>query len=81
MMHELKTHPEPFDDIAKKGIKFFEYRKNDRDFKVGDSLWLRKYNPDYQAYMKESITVWVTHILYGPNFGIPEGYCIMSINY
>lgn len=82
MLHELKTHPDQFDDIAKRCIKHFEYRKNDRNFKIGDSLWLRKYNNDLKYYYQgESITVRITHIIYGPNFGIPDGYCIMSIKY
>ena len=77
MIHELKTHPEPFEDICS-GIKTFEYRKNDRNFKKGDSLWLRKFNPDLKFYHpNKDVTVVVTHIVYGPNFGVPDGYCIM----
>lgn len=81
-LHDLKCHPDEFDAITKQCVKRFEFRKNDRDFKVGDSLYLRRYNPDLKFYYHgQTFTVRVTHITYGPNFGIPEGYCIMSIKY
>lgn len=81
MNHELKTHPEPYTDIFN-GIKTFEYRKNDRNFKVGDTLTLKKYDPDTGSYFT-GCTQWVrvTHVIYGPNFGIPDGYCIMYIKF
>jgi len=39
--HELKLDIKYFDDV-KSGKKNFEIRKNDRDFKVGDILELKK---------------------------------------
>lgn len=44
MEHELKVHPEHFENV-RLGMKPFELRKNDRDFKMGDTLWLREYEP------------------------------------
>lgn len=38
MVHELKIAPEYFKDV-RTGLKKFEIRKNDRDFKVGDRLF------------------------------------------
>ena len=38
-VRELKLNTEYYDDV-KKGLKTFEVRKNDRDFKVGDILSL-----------------------------------------
>ena len=41
-IHELKLDTRYFEDV-KSGLKNFEIRKNDRDFKVGDILKLKKY--------------------------------------
>lgn len=41
-IHELKLDTFYFDDV-KSGLKTFEIRKNDRDFKVGDVLSLSRF--------------------------------------
>ena len=41
-IHKLKLNACYYDDSAS-GIKTFEIRKNDRDFKVGDILELREW--------------------------------------
>ena len=41
-IHKLKLNAAYYDDSAS-GIKTFEIRKNDRDFKVGDILELREW--------------------------------------
>lgn len=43
-VHELKTWPDFFTAV-RKGIKTFEVRENDRDFKVGDALVLCEFIP------------------------------------
>lgn len=74
--HHIKCWPEPFAAI-KEGIKRFEYRKNDREYNVGDVLVLEEYNPN-TGYTGYYTRVKVLYVLY-EGFGIPEGYCIMSI--
>lgn len=80
MKHQLKTWTYHFQAI-KKGIKTFEIRKNDRDFRVGDTLILEEYFPDAGEYGCDSIAVNVTHILAHDDFpdGIKPGYVVMSI--
>ena len=47
--HELKTWPKYFAAV-RSGQKRFEIRRNDRDFKVGDILVLREFDPEDDAY-------------------------------
>lgn len=76
--HSLKTWPGQFRAIIN-GEKTFEFRKNDRAFKEGDILSLKEWNPKLEMYTGLCFEVEVTFILYGPAFGIPKDYCVMSI--
>ena len=77
-IHDLKTWPGVF-NATLSGRKTAEYRFNDRNFKCGDYLNLREYQPESETYTGESLLVEITHIVRGGNFGIPEGYCVMSV--
>jgi len=77
--HELKTWPGPFDEI-RRGNKTHEFRKADRGFQVGDELLLQEYDPEKEAYLgSDDVLVQITAITHGPAYGIPEGFCVMSI--
>ena len=82
MIHELKSRPDEFRAVFK-GIKTFEYRKNDRGYSVGDTLLLKEYYSSSGVYTGEELSAYVCYIIYGacapPEFGIPEDYCIMGI--
>ncbi len=80
MIHELKTWPEHFDQVWG-GKKTFEKRVNDRKYNVGDVLRLRCYDPVWEGgtYDGRDIFCTVTHILKGPEMGVAEDECIMSI--
>mgnify|MGYP001279709198 CR=1 FL=1 len=78
MQHELKTWPVSF-EATRRGIKKFEFRKNDRNFLVHDVLLLREWDPESEQYTKREMYVQVSYILKGPEFGVPEGYIIMSM--
>ena len=77
VVHNLKTWIEPFEAIEE-GIKSFEYRKNDREFKAGDTLFLDQWNQYKKEYTGRCLKMKITYIL-TDGFGIPDGYCIMSI--
>lgn len=76
--HRLKTINPHYLDIAL-GVKTFEVRFNDRDFKTGDILILEEYDPEADACTGNSITARVLHILNGGQFGIEPGYVVMSL--
>ena len=76
--HDLKTWPEYFSEIFI-GHKTFELRKNDRDFKVGDTLSLMEYIPEPRTYTGNTLKAKVTYVLEGGRFGLEKGYVIMGI--
>lgn len=77
--HDLKTWPEFFEAIWE-GKKLFELRKNDRNFRVGDLLCLREWNPDTREYTGRHVYTSVTFILTGGKFGLPKNMVILSID-
>ena len=77
MEHILKIWPEYFILIAS-GEKNFELRKNDRNYKAGDTLILKEYCTQF-GYSGKGIRVEVTNVVKNvPAFGLMDGYCIMS---
>lgn len=80
-LHKLKCWPEYFVEVLI-GRKTFEIRKNDRDFKQGDILFLQEWNPLIGAYTGRSITKLAGFIMYSDNkdFGsVADGYCCISL--
>ena len=86
MEHELKTDPVVFDAV-KSGEKTFEIRLNDRNFKVGDVLFLRRTRHTGEEmragmpleYTDDELRKTVRYILHGPIYGLADGWVIMSI--
>ncbi len=82
--HDLKCQPEPFADILN-GAKTAEYRRDDRDFRVGDVLILREWDPNVRrevghgAYSGRVLRKTVTHISRGPDWEIPTGFVVLSL--
>ena len=74
--HELKILPEYFEAVER-GDKKFECRINDRGYKVGDTLILRRWHSVIQVYSDE-LECKVTYILDDIQFTQPD-YVIMSI--
>lgn len=60
--HELRSWPGPFDAV-KEGRKTFELRTDDRSYRVGDRLHLRRWDPELADYTGAEIVVVVTHLL------------------
>lgn len=80
--HELKSIPRLFQPIIE-GRKSFEYRRHDRDFSVGDGLFLREFLPlegKDGAYSGRVMRVLVQQIYLGIDIpGMPDDFCIMEI--
>lgn len=77
MQHELKISPEYFDAVHS-GIKPFEVRKNDRPFKVGDSLLLLEYDSKATVqYSGRRTNKIITYIL--DNEYCLSGYVILGL--
>ena len=77
-VHYLKIKPEYYKDVQC-GLKTFELRKNDRDFKVGDVLMLIKLDGEGNE-TDQGTRVKVTYILKDcPQYGLKEGYAILGI--
>lgn len=74
-VHELKTWPEYYAAV-RSGKKTFEYRENDRDYKVGDYLVLQEFEPSNHSYTGRSLYAEVTYIL---DLSSSGGYVILAI--
>ena len=84
--HELKCVKESFEAI-RSGEKTCEFRRDDREggYQVGDVLVLRcglsASNAQGFVYAGHVLpeTVRIKHDVRGPDFGIPEGFAMLSI--
>lgn len=88
--HVLKTWPEEFQAVVD-GAKTFDYRRNDRDFRVGDALVLHEWDHrtarDFPgvgggtirgAYTGRKLRARVSYMLQG-QFGVPEGFAVLAL--
>lgn len=78
MTHALKTWPNFFKAV-KDGSKRFELRKNDRDFKLGDSLLLQEYDPVLKKYSGQEWEGSVSYVFSDESFGLKKGYVLLGI--
>lgn len=73
--HDIKISS-VFSEDSKRGVKPFELRKNDRDYKTGDLLKMRVYKDG--EWTGEIIRKEITYVLEGFE-GLKEGYCILGV--
>lgn len=73
--HELKTWPEYFEAIWM-GVKTFEIRFDDREFKEGDVVFLREYDPNTKTYSGRTI---VRRIVYVTSWNQKPQHVVMGL--
>lgn len=88
MTHELKILPIYFKAVLE-DKKLFEIRKNDRDYKVGDTLKLKEWCPagttinedviEWPYFTGKEIVAEVTYVLKGGKYGLDKDYCVLGI--
>lgn len=76
-IHDLKIWPQYFQDVQSL-IKPFEYRNDDRDFKVGDILNLREYDQHHTQYTGRVVQREISYKLDGGAFELPAHKCILG---
>jgi hypothetical protein len=77
--HEFKAHPSVFYQ-CRDGLKTFEFRKDDRSgYEVGQTIRLRCYAPETGYSDDPPVDRRITNILRPGEFGLQEGYCILSL--
>ncbi len=85
VLHELKTDRTVFEAVAA-GSKTYELRRNDRNFQVGDELWLRETQYTGEQMKAGSPLIYthreqyrrIGHVLNGPIYGLADGWAILS---
>lgn len=79
-VHRLKTWPVAYEPAAQ-GLKPWEVRLNDRDYKVDDVVVREEFwiEPDAQNYTGRRIAGRITFLLPGGQFGIEKGYVVMTL--
>mgnify|MGYP002566296071 CR=1 FL=1 len=75
-VHYIKCEKEFFSDVVG-GYKSFEIRKNDRGYKVGDTLEMLEFKDGKNT--GRMIRAEVTYLLEGYT-GLEDGYCILGIS-
>lgn len=77
--HDLEAWPVPYADVCR-GVKRAELRKDDRDFRIGDYLRLREFDPVKGEYSGRWLMHRITHIVRDSRSGLQPGYAVLSIS-
>ncbi len=75
-IHELKILPAYFNAV-KNGIKKFEVRKNDHNYKINDEILLKEWDQKKEKFTGKILHRKITYFFDG--FGVEKGYCVLSL--
>lgn len=74
--HDIKSHPKHFQPSLE-DKKQFEIRRNDRDYKVGDTVTMHEYHYDHgDNYTGRKIS---GRIIYVDDFAQQDGYIVFGV--
>jgi hypothetical protein len=76
--HRLKCDPDPFEAV-RMGIKTYEVRKFDRDYKAGDTLVLAEYDRRTSKYSGRTLRCYVKQITPPGSYGLPSDVGVLGI--
>jgi len=79
MFHENVKILDKYASLHKEGLKPWEIRKNDRNYKVDDLIQFIVIN-SFGNWTGESYIRRVTYLYKGTEYGLKEGYCIMTVS-
>ena len=74
--HYIKCETRFFKDVEN-GEKKFEIRKNDRDYQVGDMIYLQEVVEGVPTGQSMA-GVEIQYIFHGGKYGIPSDYCVFN---
>jgi len=79
IQHDLKSHPEPFHQV-RVGLKNFEIRVNDRDYREGDTVLLKEYDPTSKTFsgLREGPFT-IGTVIPGGAWGLPDNVCVFAL--
>lgn len=81
VVHRLKTINPFFTDLWKRKKKF-EIRKNDRNYRIGDHVYLEEYDSINDKFSGRFICAQITYVLNQKQFsnGLQKGYIIFCFD-
>ena len=77
-VHRLKCWPECF-RATRLGLKPFDVRRHDREFRVADVVELREWDPVIGAPTGETLHRVITYILPGGSWGVNADFCVLGL--
>lgn len=86
MEHQVKSWPELFEATLAGAKKHDMRRATDRDYRVGDLLVLREFDPGQQCYTGRELRMRITYVTSSEfpcalsGGGLHSDYCILSLS-
>lgn len=78
MQHTLKIWPEPFKAV-KEGSKWYEVRRADRPFSVGDMVEFYEFDPETKLCTGAVHLSLITYLTPAGTWGLPSDICVFGI--